>query len=128
MNEAALQIIEALEDQDMGVTANTPLLILAPLALKARIARALNATLGMASLRTPTRVEYAMSPIYTTRLTDATKYYVILPKKKIKSGIRMDLTIFSDFDILAYADVTAGWGRYGAGIGLEDQFRRCATA
>ena len=45
--------------------------------------------------------------------------------KKSKSGIRKNLETFAEFDILSYSDVTAGWGRYGAGIGEVDQFRRC---
>lgn len=129
INEGCRLIIEALDDQGMSVTANTQLGILAPLALRARLNRALGATMGMASLRNPTQVEFAVDvPIYTTRLTSNTVWYLYLPGKKSKSGIRQDLTMFSDFDILAYADVTAGWGRYGAGIGEASQFKRCSIA
>jgi len=112
----------------MNVTPNTPLVILAPLALRARLNRALQAAYGQASLRNPTQVEYVVTPIYTLNMTSNTVYYVTLPGKKTKSGIRKELEVFSDFDILAYADVSAGWGRYGAGIGEASQFVRCATA
>lgn len=128
INAACLAIFTNLKAAGMNVTPNTPLVILAPLALRARLNRALQAAYGQASLRNPTQVEYVVTPIYTLNLTSNTVYYVTLPGKKTKSGIRKELEVFSDFDILAYADVSAGWGRYGAGIGEASQFVRCATA
>lgn len=129
INEACRQMIENLDSEGMSVTPNTQLGVLAPLALRARLNRAQGAQMGMASLRNPTQVEFALAPpIYTTRLTSNTVYYIFLPGKKSKSGIRQDLTMFADFDILAYADVTAGWGRYGAGIGESQQFARCSIS
>jgi hypothetical protein len=61
-------------------------------------------------------------------LSDSTKYYVCIPGKKAKGGNRMDLKLYSQFDITAYVDTTVGWARYGGGIGEVNQFRRCATA
>jgi len=40
----------------------------------------------------------------------------------------MDLTILSEPDILAYAETVAGWGRYGAAVGEDEQLRRCAVS
>ena len=48
-------------------------------------------------------------------------------RKTIQSGKRMDLTVLTEQDILAYADTVAGWGRYGAIVGDVDQIRRCKT-
>ena len=61
-------------------------------------------------------------------LVDTTKYYVIFPKKKIKGANRMDLTIFSDFDIEAYTDIAVGWQRYGGAIAETKQIVRCSTS
>jgi len=127
LNTACVEIVLALETAGMDVSPTTPFVLLAPLNLRARLNRALQATYGQASLRSPTKVEHAIEPIYTTRLTNTAQYYVCVPKRKIKSGIRKDLQVFADFDILSYSDVTAAWGRYGAGIAENDQFRRCAT-
>jgi hypothetical protein len=60
-------------------------------------------------------------------LQNSTRYFVILPKLKLKGGYRMDLTLFSDFDILSYTDVQAGWMRYGGCIGDLDQIE-CVDA
>jgi hypothetical protein len=128
INEACYEIIEALKDQGMEVNANTSFELLYPHKLKSRINRALGVSYNTPSLRNPTKVEYPVTPRATTRLASSTQYYVCVPKRKAKSGERMDLTTFSQFDLLTYSDTTAGWGRYGAGIGEVDQFRRCKTS
>ena len=40
----------------------------------------------------------------------------------------MDLTSFSDFDMLSYSDSQVGWMRHGGAIGDVEQLRRLATA
>jgi hypothetical protein len=67
------------------------------------------------------QVDYKFQQITTTMLTDTGTYWVILPKLKMKAGYRMDLTLFSDFDILSYTDTQAAWMRYGGCIGDLDQ-------
>jgi len=128
MNAACYAIINNLESQGMDVTASVQFQGLAPLALKARLQPALEIVLGMASLRNPTRVQYSIVMDYTNRLASNTQYYICVPKRKAKSGNRINLEMFADFDILSYSDTTAGWGRYGGGIGENNQFRRCLTA
>jgi len=71
----------------------------------------------------------------TTRLknqalsaAETAQYFVVLPGRKLKSGNRMELTVLSETDILAYAETVAGWGRYGAVVGEDEQLRRCATS
>jgi len=127
MNAAALAIILALKSAGMDINPGTQLGILAPENLRSRITRTMAVTYGIASMKVPMQVAYAMTPTFTNRLLATDKYYIFVPGRKAKSGNRMDLTTFTDFDLLSYSDTVAGWGRYGAGIGEVDQFRRCAT-
>ena len=127
MNKAALQILTDLKDSGYGVTVNTSLVLLAPLALKPRVEKAL-ANLNQATANSIRSVSYTFRPIYSLMLSSAVKYYVIVPKIKAKAGYRMDLTLFNMFDSLAYADTVAGWMRYGGAIGDINQFQRCAVS
>jgi hypothetical protein len=128
INQAAFQIVTSLATTGLGVSPTTELIILAPLALKSRIDRALgllNAGLAGAQF---TGARYNFTVRYTQMLTSNTVYYVIAPKRKAKGGIRMDLTIEAENDILKYTHTIAGWQRYGGAIAQTLQFRRCATA
>ena len=127
INQACLNIMTDLKDKGYGVNANTPLVILAPLALKSRISKALS-QLNQAVQGSPTGIIYNVKPVYTLMLSSNTTYYVSLPKKKSKGGYRQDLTLFNIFDPLAYAETVAGWMRYGGAIGDTEQFQVCATA
>ena len=127
MNKAALQILTDLKDSGYGVTVNTSLVLLAPLALKPRVEKAL-ANLNQATANSIRSVSYTFRPIYSLMLSSSTVYYVIVPKIKAKAGYRMDLTLFNMFDPLAYADTVAGWMRYGGAIGDINQFQRCAVS
>jgi len=118
INAACLEILTALKDSGMGVNANSQFIILAPIALKSRLERAAKLL----------QLSFNIRIIYTLMLSSNSSYYVILPKGKMKGGYRMDLTIYDEFDILAYSDTMAGWMRYGGGIGDTDQVRKCATA
>jgi hypothetical protein len=115
------------DDLGMGVTPASEFIILAPIQLIGRIKRAL----GMVQqpfAGSTTQLNYNVRPIYTMMLASATEYYVILPKNKIKGANRMDLTIFSDFDIESYTDIAVGWQRYGGAIGEIKQLVRCSTS
>jgi len=126
--EAACQaILVALKDSGMGVTANSPFVLVAPVQLRARIQAAIT-KLNQPVAGSTKQITYNVRPVYTLMFALATSYYVTLPKKKMKGGYRQDLTLFSQFDILAYADTVAGWMRYGGAIGDSDQLRRCAIA
>jgi hypothetical protein len=127
MNKAALNILTDLKDSGYGVTPQSGLVILAPLALKPRIEAAL-ANLNQATANSIRSVSYTFRPVYSLMLSSTTVYYVAVPKIKAKAGYRMDLTLFNLFDPLAYADTVAGWMRYGGAIGDVDQFQRCATS
>jgi hypothetical protein len=106
--------------------------VLASVQLWARLRNALNISLGNGQ---SSQVNFSVNLVPTAYLknqaltqADTSHYMVCLPGRKIKSGLRMDLTILSEPDILAYAETVAGWGRYGASVGEAEQLRRCATS
>jgi hypothetical protein len=66
-------------------------------------------------------IDFNFQQVTSSMLTNANRYFVILPKIGFKGGYRMDLTLFSDFDILSYSDVQAGWMRFGGCIADLDQ-------
>lgn len=128
MNLAAQTILLNCQNKGYGITAgNTVFIVLCPVQLRGRIRRALNI---MQQAQTPGMqlIDYNFQQITTLMLQDTEHYYVILPKKKLKGGYRMDLRIFADFDILSYTDTEAGWMRYGGAIGDEDQIEACDIA
>ena len=127
INKACENILTRLKDLGMGATPQSEFIILAPIQVIGRIRRAL----GMVQqpfAGSTTQLNYNVRPVYTMMLAETDKYYVIFPKKKIKGANRMDLTIYTDFDIEAYADIAVGWQRYGGAIGETKQIVRCATS
>lgn len=127
INKACENILIRLKDLGMGVTANSEFIILAPIQLRGRLPRALNIVQQPFADSTQ-RTFYNTRTVYTLMLTNTTKYYVIFPKNKIKGAIRMDLTVYSDFDPESYADIAVGWQRYGGAIGELKQIVRCSTS
>jgi len=127
INAACLEILTALKDAGIGANANSQFVVLAPIALKSRLERA-SKMLQQPVTGSGQHLSFNIRVIYTLMLSGSSTYYVILPKAKMKGGYRMDLTIYDQFDILAYADTMAGWMRYGGAIGDTDQVRKCATA
>jgi len=142
INAGCLELITAHLDTGLGVNASTQMVIFVPLANKPRVERALLGTFGAAN-PAGDRISYNISAFYTAGLdwvrpldvvagTDWTGHgsdnqpplgYLCIPGRKNKLGERMDLTILSETDILAFAEKTAGWGRYGGAIS-EAQWRR----
>ncbi len=115
------------DDLGMGVTPASEFIILAPIQLKGRIPRALGMVQQPFASST-TQANYSVRTVYSMMLASATEYYVIYPRNKIKGANRMDLTIFSDFDITSYTDIAVGWQRYGGAIGEIKQLVRCSTS
>ena len=140
INTGALELIQTLNDSGMGVTANTPMVMLVPLASKARVERAFAGQI-MANNTGGLKPGYNITPYYTGGMTDtvysigggawtgqagaaaAPLGYLCVPGRKNKLANRMDLTILGETDILAFAETVAGWGRYGAYL-HEAQWRR----
>ena len=127
INQACENILIRLRDLGMSVTPNSEFIILAPVQLKNRLPRAL-AMVQQAFASSQQQASYNVRVIYTLMLTDTSDYYVILPGQKIQSATRMDLTVFSDFDIESFAEIAVGWQWYGGAIGETKQIVRCATA
>jgi len=106
---------------------STEFLLVAPLELSQRINNALKLHL-QAYEGSVNQAVYRWRPIITDMFTARDSYYVVLPKEKIISGDRWDLTMFEDFDINSLVTTMAGWHRYGATIADTQQLQRCATA
>ena len=126
INTACYQIINACKDLGLGITANSSFVLLAPLALKSRIVRAFG-LLNQGLAGQQKGLVYPVTPVFTTGLTSGTSYYICVPKKKTKSGNRMNMKVLDQFDITSYSDIAVGWARFGAAIGDTRCFRRCAT-
>lgn len=131
INYACAEILRDLTGQGYEISPSAGFVILAPVQLWARLRNALNLTTTNGITN---QINFNVRLVVTTRLKnqaltqpDTTHYLVCLPGRKLKSGLRMDLTILSEQDLLAYAETTAGWGRYGAAVGEPKQLRRCAT-
>lgn len=127
INKAGYDILNAVKDSGYGITPSTPVVLLYPLALAARIRRALTVQNWGLSGEFP-GVQYNVIPIPTLSFASATSYYVVLPKNKLVWGDRMSLSVFDEFDPASYSDVQYGWGRYGGAIGDSNQLRRCAIS
>jgi hypothetical protein len=127
INAACLAILEALKNDGVGANANSQFVIVAPIALKSRLERAMK-LLQQSVTGSGEHLSFNVRIVYTLMLASNAYYYVCFPKAKCKGGNRMDLTIFDKFDIESYADTMVGWMRYGGAVGDTDQIARCATA
>lgn len=127
MNLAAEIILLACADKGYGISPSAAtFIVLTPLQLRGRIRLAMQFQQDPFS-GSAKHLDYNFQQITTTMLTTTDHYMVILPKKKFKAGYRMDLTTFTDFDILAFVDTVAGWLAYGGAVGDLDQIERCNT-
>lgn len=128
MNLAAQTILLACQNKGYGITpGNVNFIVLTPIQQRGRIRRALNVML-QATTGSEKQIDYNFIQASTLMLTNTNRYWVILPKKKLKGGYRMDLRLFTDFDILSYTDTQAGWMRFGGAIGDTDQVESCLLA
>ena len=125
INTACVAIVTALEALKVPVDEGTRFVLRAPLALKARLNRALGTGYQFPA-QTGQRVEFSVDPAYTTRLT-GTNYYIGVPGQKNIWGDRMDLTVLTELDKLAWAQLAVGHSRFVGVIGEQAQLRRCAT-
>ena len=122
MNEAAITILTHVKDKGYGIGSPDAmnLIVLTPLQMMGRIKQALAVVLQPFA-GSEKQINFRFTQITSLMLTNPNRIFVILPKIKLKAGYRMDLTLFSDFDILSYTDTQAGWMRYGGCIGDTDQ-------
>ena len=127
INKACENILIRLQDLGMSVTPSSEFLIVSPIQNVGRIKRAIGMVQQPFASST-VQLNYNVRAVYTLMFTNTSDYYVILPGQKIQSATRMDLTVFSDFDIEAFADIAVGWQWYGGAIGEPKQIVRCATS
>lgn len=128
MNLAAQTILLACQASGYGISAEAlPLIILAPIQLRGRVKQALSVTYDIGDAKPPV-IDYNFTTVFTTMLTVTDHYWVILPKRKIVGGDRMDLTTYADFDILSRTDTVAGWMAFAGAVADIAQMERCNTA
>jgi len=125
MNLAAQTILLACQASGYGISAqNVSFIILAPVQLRARIKQALGISYDTAD-RATLVIDYNFTTVITTMLLNTTHYWVILPKRKIVGGDRLNLETYSEFDMLSRTDSAAGWMAFAGGIGDTAQMERC---
>lgn len=123
INNACAQVFTDCAGKGYTLTGNERFVLRANPSLKSRIEKAFALTFnGMST--SPNQIVYNIDRAYTTKLAN-TSYYVGLPGRKAKRGVWSDLTAETDRDILLRGTDVAYSGEYNAGIGEEDQFRRC---
>ena len=128
MNLAAQTIMLACANKGYAISPDSvSFIVLVPLQLRGRIKQAINFQLA-SYVGAAKQLDYNFRQITTTMLATTDEYHVILPKKRYKAGYRMNLTTFTNFDMLSYVDTVAGWMAYGGGVGDTDQQERCAIA
>lgn len=120
LNQAAAIIMRAVQNKGYGVTTGTQFIVLTPLEQMGRVRKALNLT-TQHFREAEKEVSFNFRPVVSMMPTPTTRIGVILPKIKLKGGYRMDLTMFTSFDMLSYTEAAAGWMRYGGAIGDLDQ-------
>jgi hypothetical protein len=121
LNFAAMSIL--LNVRNRGYNLNpqtTEFIVLTPIQLRGRVRQALGVRTQSFAESTGV-IDYSFRQITSMMLTNPNRVMVILPKRTLKLGYRMDLTLFDDFDMLSYTDTVAGWMRHGGCIGDTDQ-------
>jgi len=128
LNLAAQTILIACQNKGYGISPqNASFIVLTPLQLRGRLRQALAVNYDNIT-GSPVQVDYSFQPVVTTMLTNTTRFIVILPKKKLKAGYRMELKQFTDFDMLSYIDTIAGWMAFGGAVGDSDQMEVCSIS
>ena len=127
MNAACLGILTSLLTSGLGATDQSEFILLAPQALKDRISRAMAMyNIGLAG--NYNLLQYNITVRYTLMLSNLTSYYIFLPKRQLKGGIRQNLTIKTDYNLMSNTHDVGGYMRFGGAIAETDQCRRCATS
>ncbi len=121
LNFAAASIFLRMKDRGYNLDPqNTELIVLCPIQLRGVVKEALG--VRSQSFSESARVaDYNFRQITSLTLTRSNRIMVILPKRLWKIGYKMDLTLFSQFDMLSYTDSQAGWMAHGGVAGDLDQ-------
>ncbi len=124
LNNACAQIIADAAAVGIPVGENPTFVLWAPLTQKPSVMDALRANYLYTDSALNKPIHYNILPAFTTNFSSNSVAYLALPKGKMKSGNRMGLQIFGQFDILSYSTAVAGYFRQGAAIGDKRQVRR----
>jgi hypothetical protein len=121
INYAAMTILTKVKDRGYNLNPQTTeFIVLTPLGLRGRVRQALGVR-TQAFAESTAVIDYNFRQVTSMMLTNPNRVMVILPKRTLKLGYRMDLTLFDSFDMLSYTDTVAGWMRHGGCVGDTDQ-------
>ncbi len=129
INGACAAIIRALQGKGYAVNANSEFVLLFPPEQWGNVdaVLAVQNEAALTQTTSKTRLKYRMRPVPSVHVPASgtgSGIYVILPKGNLKAGIRMDLTLFGNFNVSTYTDDIAGFGRDAGIVGDVDQVRR----
>lgn len=129
INGACAHIIRALQGKGYAVNANSTFVLAFPPEQWGNIdaVLAVQSQEALTQTTSKTRLKYRCVPIPTVHIPTSggtSGIYVILPKNNLKAGIRMDLTLFGNFNVASYTDDIAGFGRDAGVVGDSNQIRR----
>lgn len=129
INGAAATILRAVKDKGYAAGPSSPFYILHQPEQAAAVMAVLatQSDVAVATRTSKEKLAYRMVPInsvYVPATGVSSGPYVILPGRKLRGGLRMDLTLFGDFDIYSYSEALAGYGRYAGLVGDSDQIKR----
>jgi len=116
INAVIEKLIQLTENTGL-VSDSTQFVIYAPLRLKGRVLRALDTNWHRSKDDVNSEVVYDVKPLFSPNFSAVDKFYGVIPKMLLDGGNRKDLTTPAQPDILANAQVMAGWGRYGGAVG-----------
>lgn len=127
INSAVVSIYDDLQDTAISPGANAQFVVLAPIALKERITAAIYRRNQAFDGSAPT-VVFGVQPVFTNLLSSSSYYYVVLPKRTLKSRTRVPLELDNGKDNLSFTYNVSARMRIGAGVGIDDQIYKCETA
>jgi hypothetical protein len=123
INKACSAVIRASFGKGVGAGGNPELVILHPIEEKARVQAAIQILTDVATQTSAskTKLVFRVKPVSTVNLAANAGIHVVLPGGQIKAGIRMDLTLFGNFNPANYTDDISGFGRYAGSVGNTGQ-------
>jgi hypothetical protein len=126
MNGAAAKILRDVKDKGYQAAANSEFIVLHPpeKAGDVQAALAIRSDVAQQTAAGKQAAVFRFVPVQSVYVASNDGPYVILPKRKLRGGYRMDLTLYGEFDIYSYAEAMSGWGRYAGLVGDAAQIKR----
>ncbi len=126
LNGAAAKILRDVKDKGYAASAMSEFIVLYPPEKAGDVEAALAITSDVAIFTAAgkQKASYRFRKVQSVYVGSTDGPYVILPKRKLRGGNRMDLTLFGDFDIYSYSEALAGYGRYAGLVGDTAQVKR----